>query len=140
MTYVKINDVVYEAEITGRIHDKDWNDRESKAIKLKMTSAEAASTFVTGCSWYIIQEDEMEVEKFNEETGEVEGTELITETEEYDNSEYSITGDVIDHRNGYVTVKMGKPTAEELLETKIQESNELWAEMTAAYNLGVQEA
>ena len=37
------------------------------------------------------------------------------EEEIYDNSEYSIAGDIIDLRDGFVTVKMGKPTAEELL-------------------------
>ena len=41
--------------------------------------------------------------------------EQVIEQEVYDNSEYSIAGDVVDHRNGTVTVKMGKPTAEELL-------------------------
>lgn len=30
--------------------------------------------------------------------------------EEYDNCEYSLAGDIIDHRNGFVTVKMGKLT------------------------------
>ena len=140
MTYVKINDTVYKAEVTGRMHDHDWDDRESKAIKIEMTSADAASIFVTGCSWSIIQEDEMEVERINDETGEIEGTEIITNTEEYDNSEFSIIGDLVDHRNGYVTVKMGKPTAKELLEIKTNETDELWADMAAAYNAGVQEA
>ena len=35
--------------------------------------------------------------------------------EEYDNSDYSIADDIIDHRDGFVTVKMGIVTAEELL-------------------------
>jgi hypothetical protein len=33
----------------------------------------------------------------------------------YDNSDYCIVGDIISHRDGTTTVKMGKPTAEELL-------------------------
>ena len=41
--------------------------------------------------------------------------ETVIEQETYDNSEYNIAGDIIDHRNGKVTVKMGKPTAEEQL-------------------------
>ena len=34
--------------------------------------------------------------------------------EEYDNSDYCILGDITVHRDGKVTVKMGKPTGEEL--------------------------
>ena len=39
----------------------------------------------------------------------------IIEQEVYDNSEYSILGDITVHKDGTVTVKMGKPTAEEIL-------------------------
>ena len=34
---------------------------------------------------------------------------------EYDNSDYCVAGDIVDHRDGTISVKMGKPTAEELL-------------------------
>lgn len=34
-------------------------------------------------------------------------------TIEYDKSEFSIAGDIVDHRDGRITVYMGKPTAEE---------------------------
>ena len=140
MICVRVNGKEYPAIITGKLNDKEWDGRNSKAIKLKISASEAYELFKQNTAWTIVEKNEVEVDKINEETGDIEGTELIVETEEYDNSEYSIAGDVIDHRNGYVTVKMGKPTAEELLETKIQESNELWTEMTAAYDLGVQEA
>ena len=39
----------------------------------------------------------------------------VIEQEVYDNSDYSIAGPIIDHRDGHVTIKMGKPTAAELL-------------------------
>ena len=39
---------------------------------------------------------------------------VTPEVEEYDNSDYCMAGDVTVHRDGTVTVKMGKPTAEEL--------------------------
>ena len=64
----------------------------------------------------------------NEETGEIKDmvTQIpVTKLEEYDNSEYSIAGDIIDHRNGKVTIKMGKSTAEELLLVLEQENAEL---------------
>ena len=121
--YVKINETQYPASITGRIHDSDWDDRSSKAITLEMTYADALEIFKDDIAWSIIQEVERMEEKhemvvINEETGETKDTVIqvpVTELEEYDNSEYSIAGDIIDHRNGKITVKMGKPTAEELL-------------------------
>ena len=39
---------------------------------------------------------------------------MTPEVEEYDNSDYCILGDITVHRDGTITVKMGKPTAEEL--------------------------
>ena len=131
--YVKINETQYPASITGRIHDSDWDDRSSKAITLEMTYADALEIFKDDIAWSIIQEVERMEEKhemvvINEETGETKDTVIqvpVTELEEYDNSEYSIAGDIIDHRNGKITVKMGKPTAEELLVILEQENAEL---------------
>ena len=120
--YIKVQDKQYPAIITGRIHDKDWNERESKAIRLEMSYSEAITLFVDDIQWSILQEVEKfettDKENINEETGEIElipVTVPVTTIEEYDNSEYSIAGEIIDHRDGTVTIKMGKPTAEELL-------------------------
>lgn len=120
--YIKVQDKQYPAIITGRIHDKDWNERESKAIRLEMSYSEAIALFVDDIQWSILQEVEKfettDKENINEETGEIElipVTVPVTTIEEYDNSEYSIAGEIIDHRDGTVTIKMGKPTAEELL-------------------------
>ena len=96
MTYIKIGETTYPAEITGKVRDTDWNDRESKAITLEMTYAEAMETFVDELPWSIVYTE-----------GEI--------VEEYDNSEFSVAGPVTDNRDGTVTVKMGKPTADELL-------------------------
>lgn len=112
-TYVEINDKQYPAVITGRLNDKDWNNRESKAIEVEMTYAEAMDLFVDDVAWNIVQDIEV-MKEVEGENGEPV-MEQVTEQEVYDNSEYSIAGDVIDHRNGTVTIKMGKPTAEELL-------------------------
>jgi glycyl-tRNA synthetase alpha subunit len=112
-TYVEINGKQYPAVITGRLNDKDWGNRESKAIEVEMTYAEAMELFVDDVAWNIIQDIEAMKEVENED-GELV-MKHVTEQEVYDNSEYSIAGDVVDHRNGTVTVKMGKPTAEELL-------------------------
>ena len=96
MTYVKINDTLYPASIRGYIKDKTWDDRDSRAITLEMSYADAMALFVDDLDWAIVYE-----------TGET--------TEEYDNSDFSVAGSVTDNRNGTVTVKMGKPTSDELL-------------------------
>ena len=113
--YVKIGENSYEASITGRLNDKDWDGRASKSIKLAMSYEDAIKTFVDDIEWYIVQESEETVEKFSEGSGEPYYT-IETMVETYDNSDYSIAGDIIDHRDGTITVKMGKPTAEELLD------------------------
>ena len=96
MTYIKINDTLYPASIHGYAKDKNWNDRESKAITLEMSHADAMALFADDLDWAIVYED-----------GET--------TEVYDNSEFSVAGSVTDNRNGTVTVKMGKITDGEAL-------------------------
>ena len=112
-TYVEINGNKYKASITGRLADKDWGNRASKAIKLEMSYAEANEIFIDGIAWNIVQEVEVHERKEDENGNET--TETSIKEEVYDNSDYNIAGDIIDHRDGTVTVKMGKPTAEELL-------------------------
>ena len=96
MTYIKINDTLYPAAIRGYTKDKAWDDRDSKAITLEMSYADAMALFLDDLDWAIVYED-----------GET--------TETYDSSEWSVAGSVTDNRNGTVTVKMGKPTSDELL-------------------------
>ena len=105
MTYVKINGSLYPATINGSMKDRLWNDRESKAITLAMDYATALALFVDGLNWSIV----MDVEQPQEDGS------VITVQEKYDNSEYDVAGPITDNRNGTVTVKMGKATAQELL-------------------------
>lgn len=114
MIYVSVNDQLYPATITGRLRDTSWNDRSSKEITVEMTYAKALETFVDDINWSIVEIITHEEHVFNEEDGTV--TVIPREDRlEYDNSDYSIAGDITDHRNGHVSVKMGKPTADELL-------------------------
>lgn len=113
-TYVEINGSQYPAIIGGRIKDKDWNDRESKSIKIEMTYDQVKELFVDDVEWNILQEVEVQKEIINEETGE-HTFETVIELESYDNSDFCVAGNITDHRDGTITVKMGKPTAEELL-------------------------
>ena len=40
MTYFKTNKTEYPASISGKMTDRDWDNRESKAITLEMTYAD----------------------------------------------------------------------------------------------------
>ena len=105
MTFVKINETIYPATVSGKVADKDWDNRASKAITLEMDYTTAMTLFVDGLAWGIVMQNEVPV---YDEQGEQTGTD-IQETE-FDNSEYNLAGDITDHRDGTITVKMGKLT------------------------------
>ena len=126
MTYVKINGTTYPAVINGKHIDRDWNDRESKTITLEMAYEDAIALFVNGLTWSIL----MDVEQTQEDGS------IITVQEEYDNSEYSIAGSITDNRDGTLSVKMGKPTQIETLESQIT-GTITEAELNNAYVEGV---
>lgn len=105
MTYVKINGNIYPAEISGRTHDSEWDNRDSKSITLEMDYATASALFVDGVAWAIVYKQEVQTYDKNDEQI---GTEM--QTTEYNNVEYCIAGDITDHRDGRITVKMGKLT------------------------------
>ena len=109
-TYIKINsgDILYPAVITGRMADKEWDSRETKAITLEMDYATANKLFIDGVIWSIVMEHPVEIKEIDSEGNTT--TKTIIETEEFDNSEYSLAGDITDHRDGTLTVKMGKLT------------------------------
>lgn len=105
MTFIKINETLYPATVSGRTADTAWDSRASKSITLEMDYATAAATFVDGVKWSIVQQNEVPT---LDENGEQIGTE-VQETE-FDNSDYNLAGDITDHRDGRITVKMGKLT------------------------------
>lgn len=41
MIYFKANNTEYPASIAGKVTDRDWGGRESKAVTLEMTNAAA---------------------------------------------------------------------------------------------------
>lgn len=110
MTYVQIGENKFPAFVAGRVMDRDWDNRASKYITVEMSYEDALKVFVDDIEWSIVCEMEEPIEQVDAEGNVVYITEDI-----YDNSEYSIAGDIVDHRNGTITAKMGKPTAEELL-------------------------
>lgn len=105
MFFVKIRNTLHPAAIVGKVADKDWDNRESKSITLEMDYATAAATFTDGVKWSIIQQD---VVPAYDNNGVQSGTK--TQETEFDNSDYTIAGDITDHRDGRVTVKMGRLT------------------------------
>ena len=70
-----------------------------------MSHDEAANIFKNDTPWSIVEEKTAQT--FNQD-----GTNTAEETirNEYDNSEYCVSGDITDHRDGTITVKMGKYT------------------------------
>ena len=107
MIKVKIWDQKYEATVLGVSTDGKWGNRESKSITLAMDYATAVATFVDDVPWSILYQPS---DYYDPETQQM----VTPPVEEYDNSDYCILGDITVHRDGTVTVKMGKPTGEEL--------------------------
>ena len=70
-----------------------------------MTHAQAVSLFVDGLAWSIKQVNTYPVYENGQPTGET-----TTETQTFDNSDYSVAGPITDNRDGTVTVMMGKHT------------------------------
>lgn len=103
MTQISIGGEQFVATISGNTSDKAWDGRETKTITATLTYADAAALFVDGAEWSII------FDGVDQEGQPVH--------EEYDNSDYCVAGDITDHRDGTISVKMGKPTdLEDLLE------------------------
>lgn len=108
MIFVKINETLYPAQIIGKLVDRDWDSRASKAITVEMEHELAANLFVDSAPWAVIERVES-VTYVTDENGEMH-EEITTQDYEYDNSEYSIAGQIVDHRDGTLTIKMGKLT------------------------------
>ena len=108
--YVKVNNTEYPATITGILKDREWNEREVKNIRLTMTATDAAALLPDNTPWSIVQRETVDkLDNDGQPTGETE--EVVNE---WDNSAYSLSGAITDHRDGTVSIKMGKPTESEL--------------------------
>ena len=127
MTYVKIGGTEYPAEINGKLGDREWDGRDSKAITLTMGYSEAVTLFVNGIAWSIVQRENVPtLDENGQPTGET--TEQVSE---FDNSDYSVAGSITDNRDGTVTCKMGRPT-----ETETLRAEKADAELAAKILLG----
>ena len=127
MIYVKINGTEYQATVNGKLVDRDWDNRDSKAITLELDYTTAMGLFVDNLAWSIVQRDTYpEYDENNQPTGET-----AEQVQEFDNSDYCIAGPVTDNRNGTITAKMGRKT-----ELEIEHEVRMDAETAAKILLG----
>ena len=107
--YIKVNNTEYPVSVNGVYNDRTWDERDTKTITLTMTHAEVAALLPDNTPWGIVQREMQDVlDEQGKPTGETK--EVVNE---WDNSEYSLAGDITDHRDGTVSIKMGKPTETE---------------------------
>ena len=107
--YIKVNNTEYLAEINGNPKDRSWGERDTKIITLTMSYAQASALLPSGTPWSIVQRETVDkLDNDGNPTGETE--EVVNE---WDNSDYSLSGAITDHRDGTVSIKMGKPTETE---------------------------
>ena len=92
----------YQASITGKEIDRDWDGRASKTVTLQMTYEEAAKLFTEGLVWSVVEKQPDE-----------DGTEQTMR--ENDCSGYCVAGAITDKGGGTRTRKMGKKTASDIL-------------------------
>lgn len=105
MTYIKVNGNLYPATVNGTLRDASWDGRATKEITLEADWKTASALFVDGAAWSIAQEQKTAT---YDEDGNQNGTETVMV--EFDNSDYCLAGDITDHRDGRITVKMGALT------------------------------
>ena len=99
----------------NRIHRADAT-REWRQLRVVGSYADIAAAFIDNATYHREYESPREID-----TGEVDAEgnpirETVIETQVEDLSDYSIAGEIVDHRDGTITVYMGKPTEKELLE------------------------
>lgn len=121
-TYIKVNNTEYPAEINGNPKDRSWGERDTKTITLTMTAAEVAALLPDNTPWSIVQRETVDkLDNDGQPTGETKEA-----VNEYDNSAYSLSGAITDHRDGTVSIKMGKPTEAETLRAQLAEIEEAY--------------
>ena len=108
--FIKVNGQEYPATCIYNYKDRNWDMRESVAVHLTMPYAQAAALLTTGTPWFnVFRETVDKLDNDGNSTGQTE--EVVTEE---DMSAYSLAGEIVDYRDGTVSIKMGKPTESEL--------------------------
>lgn len=99
----------YPIEIEPSVFSKRRNidgvERESIRVTVFAEYTDVTDAFINGAEWNI-----------TETFANADGTETDVV---YDKSEYSVAGDVVDHRDGRITVYMAKPTETEAVRREV---------------------
>ena len=107
--FIKVNGQEYPATCIYNYKDRNWDMRETQTVHLTMPYAQAAALLPDNTPWSIVfRETKDKLDNDGNPTGQTE--EVVTEE---DMSAYSLAGEIVDHRDGTVSVKMGKPTETE---------------------------
>lgn len=116
--YVKVNNTEYLAAVTGDRADHSWDNRDTKTIRLAITHGQVAALLPDNTPWTIVRRETVPVlDESGAPTGQTE-----ERTEEWDNSEYCVSGAITDHRDGTVSIKMGKTTEAETLRAQLADA------------------
>lgn len=107
--FIKVNGQEYPATCIYNYKDRNWDMRETQTVHLTMPYAQAAALLPSGTPWFNVFRERKDV---LDENGMLIGQSEGVVTEE-DMSAYSLAGEIVDHRDGTVSVKMGKPTETE---------------------------
>lgn len=103
-TYLKANNTETPCEAAEHYRDSAWG-RPTCTVTIKGSAAEIAALLPSNAPWSLIEREDA-----LDESGMLTGQ---TVDHERDMSDYSLSGDITDHRDGTVSIKMGKPTEEE---------------------------
>ena len=107
--FIKVGGQEYPATLIYNYKDRNWDMRETQTVHLTMSHDAAAALLPDNTPWSIVQRETVDkLDNDGNPTGETE--EVVTEE---DMSAYSLSGDITDHRDGTVSIKMGKPTEAE---------------------------
>jgi len=107
--FIKVNGQEYPATCIYNYKDRNWDMRETQTVHLTMPYAQAAALLPSGTPWSIVfRETKDKLDNDGNPTGQTE--EVVTEE---DMSAYSLAGEIVDYRDGTVSIKMGKPTETE---------------------------
>lgn len=100
---IEINNEIYEVNnIINTLSDYNWDNREVIQIEMNISVEKAKELFKGNMTWY----------RIDPSYSDPQGEEIPRKT---DLSDYCIIGDIIDHRDGTITIKMGKQTEFERL-------------------------
>ena len=120
--FIKVNGQEYPATCIYNYKDRNWDMRETQTVHLTMPYAQAAALLTTGTPWFnVFHEMADKLDNDGNPTGETD--EVVTEE---DMSAYSLAGEIVDYRDGTVSIKMGKPTEAETLRAQLAEIEEAY--------------